>query len=54
MYIAVPIVLLTLGIVVWISHQKSRWARRLLDWFPAILFAYLVPAIFTHVFELDL
>ena len=54
MYIAVPIVLLTLGIVVWISRQKSRWARRLLDWFPAILFAYLVPAIFTHVFELDL
>ena len=54
MYFAVPIVLLTLSIVVWLSRQEAGWVRRLLDWFPAILFAYLVPAIFTHVFELDL
>jgi uncharacterized membrane protein len=54
MYFAVPLVLLTFAVVTWLSRQKARWVRRLLDWFPAILFAYLVPAIFTHALGLDL
>jgi uncharacterized membrane protein len=52
--IATVLVLVTLGFVLLIGNVKSRWINILLDWFPAILFAYVIPAAFTHAFGLDL
>lgn len=48
------LVLVTVGFVLLIGNVKSRWIKILLDWFPAILFAYVIPAAFTHAFGLDL
>ncbi len=44
----------TVFVVTWLSRQETAWIRRILDWFPAILFAYVVPALVTHSFDLDL
>ncbi len=52
--ISMLIVVITLAFVHWLSTQKTPWVKRLLNWFPAILFAYVVPAIITHGFNLDL
>ena len=52
--IASFVVLTTVFFVGWIKRQKSSWIQVLLDWFPAILFAYVVPAAFTHLTEIDL
>lgn len=54
MIYAVPLVLLTVSVVLWLSRQKAAWINRILNWFPAILFAYLVPAVFTHALGLNL
>lgn len=51
---ATVLVLVTVGFVLLIGNVKSRWIKVLLDWFPAILFAYVIPAAFTHAFGLDL
>ncbi len=51
---AVIIVVVTVTSVVWLNRQEIRWIRAILDWFPAILFAYVIPALFTHVFSLEL
>ena len=51
---AILIVILTLIFVHWLNAQKSPWIKQILNWFPAILFAYVVPAIFTHSLKLDL
>jgi hypothetical protein len=40
--------------VFFIGNVKSRWVKVLLDWFPAILFAYVIPAAFTHTLGMDL
>ncbi len=37
-----------------LERTKNSYVRKMLDWIPAILFAYIIPAIFTHVFGLDL
>jgi uncharacterized membrane protein len=36
------------------SQQETRWIQRVLQWFPAILFCYLIPALITHGALLDL
>ena len=48
------IVLLTLFVVYWLNRQQTSWVQQLLNWFPAILFAYVIPAAITHSFKLDL
>ena len=53
-FIAAAIVLLTVLFVLKISKVKNRIIEKILDWFPAILFAYVIPAGFTHLFGLDL
>lgn len=52
--IATVIVALTLFFVLKISRIQSRIVEKILDWFPAILFAYVIPAAFTHGFGWDL
>ncbi len=51
---AVVLVLATVAFVLWVSRSRSRWIKTVLDWFPAILFAYVLPAAFTHLAGLDL
>ncbi|MDX2071494.1 MAG: DUF819 family protein [Haliscomenobacter sp.] len=51
---SIALVSLTLAFVFYIGNVKSRWVKVLLDWFPAILFAYVIPAAFTHALGLDL
>lgn len=52
--IALFIVLLTVGSVIWLNRQQSKVIKTILNWFPAILFAYVIPAAFTHIFKWDL
>jgi len=52
--VAVVVVVLTILAVRWLGRQQTRWIQRVLDWFPAILFAYVIPAVFTHAFSVDL
>jgi len=52
--IAVILVLVTVSFVLWIQKVENDWVKLLLDWFPAILFAYVIPAVFTHTLGLDL
>lgn len=47
-------VLLTVVFVLKISRVHHRIIEKILDWFPAILFAYVIPAGFTHLFGWDL
>ena len=51
---ATAVVLLTILFVTFVSRFKQRWVQLLLDWFPAILFAYVLPALFTHISGIDL
>lgn len=51
---SIALVSLTLAFVFWVGKIKSRWVKVLLDWFPAILFAYVIPAAFTHALGMDL
>ena len=51
---ATVLVLATVGFVLMIGKVNSKWVKVVLDWFPAILFAYVIPAAFTHTFALDL
>lgn len=53
-WIASVIVLLTVFFVLKISKIKTVFIQKILDWFPAILFAYVIPAAFTHLFNWDL
>lgn len=52
--IATAVVLATVMFVLWIDKVQSKPIRLLLEWFPAILFAYVIPAGFTHLFNVDL
>lgn len=54
LFTAVVLVLSTVAFVLWLSRARSGWVKILLDWFPAILFAYVIPAAFTHLADLDL
>lgn len=51
---AVLVVAFTVSFVLFISRVKKPWIDKLLNWFPAILFAYVIPAAFTHSFRWDL
>ena len=53
-WIATTVVGLTVSVVLWLSKLKDKWISRLFNWFPAILFAYVLPAIFTYFSGLDL
>lgn len=53
-WIATAIVLLTVFFVLKISKLRSKIVEKILDWFPAILFAYVIPAAFTHLVGWDL
>lgn len=52
--IALLIVVFTMLGVVWLDRSGNRAIRKVLNWIPAILFAYIIPALFTHLFRLDL
>lgn len=52
--IASGVVLFTVLFVLWIGKINSKWITLILDWFPAILFAYVIPAAFTHLSGIDL
>lgn len=52
--IAIAVVLITVLFVMFISSIKLKWVQLMLDWFPAILFAYVLPAAFTHATDIDL
>ncbi len=52
--IAAAIVAFTVVCVYYLSRMKTPWVQTVLNWFPAILFAYAIPALFTHTFNLDL
>lgn len=54
LYTGITLVLFTVMIVMWLNQQKSQSIKILLDWIPAILFAYIIPAGFTHLFNWDL
>lgn len=50
---ATGVVLGTVFFVIWISRQDYKIVNAILDWFPAILFAYVIPAAITHLFAVD-
>lgn len=47
-------VISTVLLVIYLEKQDHSLFKKLLNWFPAILFAYVVPALVTHIFRLDL
>ena len=53
-WISTTVVTLTVGAVLWLNTQKNRFINIILNWFPPILFAYVIPALFTHFSGLDL
>lgn len=53
-WIALFVVAFTVLAVLWLSKQKTPWIQSLLNWFPAILFAYVIPAAVTQTTGLDL
>lgn len=52
--LSILLVSLTLISVILLERSKQIYIEKLLKWIPAILFAYIIPAIFTHLFDLDL
>lgn len=51
---ATVLVLFTISSVLLLEKSQKKWIQTILNWFPAILFAYVIPAIFTHSLNLDL
>ena len=51
---SIIIVLFTTGFVIWLDKREEQWIRNILKWFPAILFAYAIPAAITHTMGWDL
>ena len=52
--LAIGVVIVTVVFVVWFGKQENKAIKKILDWFPAILFAYVIPASFTHITRIDL
>ncbi|MBX2816944.1 MAG: DUF819 family protein [Saprospiraceae bacterium] len=53
--IGILVVAITLAFVIWLEHNNKRKVFSLvLQWIPAILFAYILPATITHLFNIDL
>jgi len=53
-FIALVVVVVTIAVVLWLNKQEAKWIKTILNWFPAILFAYVIPAAFTHSTGIDL
>ena len=53
LFTASLVVLGTVSFVLWINRVNHQAVKTLLDWFPAILFAYVIPAAITHLFSVD-
>jgi len=49
MFTATLIVIFTVASVFGLQRLTAPWVKKLLDWLPAILFAYLIPAVITHL-----
>lgn len=52
--ISILIVVGTVSFVLFLDSREHPWVTAVLKWIPAILFAYIVPAICTHIFSLNL
>ena len=48
------ITLVTVLLIWCLERWQHPWIRKILDWFPAILFAYVIPALVTHLMGWDL
>jgi uncharacterized membrane protein len=48
------IIVSTVALIWWLNNQKHNWIQQILNWFPAILFAYVIPALITHITSTDL
>lgn len=53
-WISILLVGFTLLSVIYLERVRHPFIKKILEWIPAILFAYIIPAIFTHLFDLDL
>lgn len=53
-WISILLVGFTLLCVIYLEKVKHPVVKKVLEWVPAILFAYIIPAIVTHLFHLDL
>lgn len=49
MLAACILVIITVLAVLWLNQQEVKWIKTILNWFPAILFAYVIPALATHI-----
>ncbi len=52
--LAIIIVFITLVIVRFLESYKNKYVIKFLQWVPAILFAYIIPAIFSSLLQIDL
>ncbi len=52
--IAILILVATLIFIMVVERTSVKWIQKVLNWFPAMLFAYVIPAFITHSFSLDL
>ena len=51
--LAILLVAFTVSCVLALEKWPHPWVRKLLQWLPAILFVYIIPALLTHLFGLD-
>ena len=54
MLTALMITIFTVTFVKWIDTRREKWVVTILDWFPAILFAYVIPAAICFFGNIDL
>ena len=54
MILPILIIILTVIFIIRIQNVELPFLQRIFNWFPPILFAYVIPAIFTHALNLDL
>jgi len=52
--ISILLVAFTIVSIIWLERNESAFIGKVLEWIPAILFAYIIPAIVTHLFDWDL
>ena len=52
--IAIVIVLISVLFIILIRNTENLFLKRVFNWFPPILFAYLIPALITNLLNLDL
>ena len=54
MILPILIIISTVIFIIRIQNVELPFLQRIFNWFPPILFAYVIPAIFTHALNLDL